>query len=139
MESVEGRTTDEDAKSERGSLTADAFALGSQLVERASQAMSPAQRVHAVLVACPRHLHSDVRAGHPGWRRCSSIKYSRYSQSSRLAIRAPRSEIRCTTDADGPLFSDPRERHPAGGDDDPVGRDRAIDFEQRTKLSDNAG
>src|SRR6185295_10306518 len=27
---------------------------------------------------------------HPGWRRCSSFKYSRYSQSSRLASRAPR-------------------------------------------------
>src|SRR5256885_1657987 len=26
---------------------------------------------------------------HPGWRRCSSLKYSRYSWSSRLAIRAP--------------------------------------------------
>ena len=57
------------------------------------------------LVACPRHLSSDFRTGHPGLRRCSSIKYSRYSQSSRLAIRAPRSEIRCTTDADGPLGS----------------------------------
>ena len=63
------------------------------------------------LVACPRHLYSDFRAGHPGWQRCSSIKYSRYSQSSRLAIRAPRSEIRCTTDADRPLVanSDRRE------------------------------
>ena len=30
------------------------------------------------------------RAMHPGWRRCSSFKYSRYSQSSRLASRAPR-------------------------------------------------
>jgi hypothetical protein len=29
-------------------------------------------------------------AMHPGWRRCSSFKYSRYSQSSRLASRAPR-------------------------------------------------
>ena len=29
-------------------------------------------------------------AMHPRWRRCSSLKYSRYSQSSRLAIGAPR-------------------------------------------------
>src|SRR6185436_15266828 len=28
-----------------------------------------------------------------GWLRCSSLKYSRYSRSSRLAIRAPRSAI----------------------------------------------
>src|SRR2546425_4169447 len=27
---------------------------------------------------------------HPRWLRCSSLKYSRYSQSSRLAIGAPR-------------------------------------------------
>src|SRR5688572_16641454 len=27
---------------------------------------------------------------HPGWQRCSSLKYSRYSRSSRLASRAPR-------------------------------------------------
>ena len=27
---------------------------------------------------------------HPGWRRCSSLKYARYSRSSRLASRAPR-------------------------------------------------
>src|SRR6266849_5561976 len=27
---------------------------------------------------------------HPRWLRCSSLKYSRYSQSSRLAIEAPR-------------------------------------------------
>src|SRR5439155_8090502 len=31
------------------------------------------------------------RAGHPGWLRCSSLTYSRYARSSRLAIRAPRS------------------------------------------------
>ena len=36
---------------------------------------------------------SVFRAGHPGWRRCSSLEYSRYARSSRLAIRAPRSEI----------------------------------------------
>jgi len=27
---------------------------------------------------------------HPDWRRCSSLKYTWYSQSSRLAIPAPR-------------------------------------------------
>src|SRR5262245_12743646 len=31
---------------------------------------------------------------HPRWLRCSSLKYSRYSRSSRLAIEAPRSS-RC--------------------------------------------
>ncbi len=30
------------------------------------------------------------RAGHPGWRRCSSLKYWPHSRSSRLASRAPR-------------------------------------------------
>jgi hypothetical protein len=68
------------------------------------------------IVACPRHLYSVFRAGHPSstptrlprwgprlWLRCSSLRYSRYPQSSRLAIRAPRSEIRCTIDADRPL------------------------------------
>jgi len=34
-------------------------------------------------------LYSGFRAGHPARLRCSSIKYSRYSQSSRLAGRAP--------------------------------------------------
>ena len=55
------------------------------------------------LVACIRHLSSAFRAGHPAWRRCSSFKYSRYSQSSRLASRAPRSEIRYSTDRYRPL------------------------------------
>jgi hypothetical protein len=32
-------------------------------------------------------------AMHPGWLRCSSFKYSRYSQSSRLASRAPRQPL----------------------------------------------
>src|SRR5207253_391029 len=43
------------------------------------------------------------RAGHPGWRRCSSLKYSRYFRSSRLAIRAPRSAIWSSFSVDGPL------------------------------------
>ena len=33
------------------------------------------------------------RAGHPGWRRCSSLTYAQYARSSRLASRAPRSGI----------------------------------------------
>src|SRR5712691_5942949 len=33
---------------------------------------------------------------HPGWLRCSSLKYARYSHSSRLAIRAHH-RPRCTT------------------------------------------
>src|SRR5580765_4465761 len=64
------------------------------------------------LVACPRHLYNGFRAGHPARRRCSSINYSRHSQSSRLAGRAPRSEIHCTTDEDRPLG--PLPRHAAG-------------------------
>ena len=36
------------------------------------------------------------RAGHPIWRRCSSLTYSRYSHSSRLASWAPRTGI-CVT------------------------------------------
>ena len=45
------------------------------------------------------------RAGHPGWLRCSSLKYSRYSRSSRLAIRAPRAGIQHCFSEDGPLVS----------------------------------
>ena len=41
--------------------------------------------IQTALVACPRHLYSGFRAGHPARLRCSSLKYSRYSQSSRLA------------------------------------------------------
>jgi hypothetical protein len=35
----------------------------------------------------------EFRAGHPSWRRCSSLKYVEYSHSSRLARRAPRPEF----------------------------------------------
>ena len=42
-------------------------------------------------------------AMHPAWRRCSSLKYSRYSRSSRLAIRAPRSAIWSLFTVDRPL------------------------------------
>src|SRR5947208_6556253 len=56
------------------------------------------------------------RAGHPsstptrlprrgprGWRRCSSLTYSRYARSSRLAIRAPRSGTYATNHCYGTL------------------------------------
>ena len=40
----------------------------------------------------PNPNYADMcRAGHPVWRRCSSLTYSRYAHSSRLASRAPRS------------------------------------------------
>src|SRR6266511_3760357 len=44
-----------------------------------------------VLVSCNSDSSHNSRAGHPGWLRCSSLTYSRYARSSRLAIRAPRS------------------------------------------------
>ena len=40
---------------------------------------------------------------HPDWRRCSSLEYPRYARSSRLASRAPRSDIHSTNDKDRPL------------------------------------
>ena len=55
------------------------------------------------LVACLGRSRTTFRAGHPGWLRCSSLKYSRYSRSSRLAIRAPRSGIWSLFDRDRPL------------------------------------
>ena len=50
-------------------------------------------RVESLSHDCvPSQRFADIfRAGHPGWRRCSSLTYSRYARSSRLAIRAPRS------------------------------------------------
>ena len=59
-----------------------------------------------LMASVPSSKFADIfRAGHPsstptrlprwgprGWRRCSSLKYSRYSRSSRLASRAPRPE-----------------------------------------------
>ena len=45
-----------------------------------------------LLSSVPSSKFADIfRAGHPGWLRCSPLKYSRYSRASRLAIRAPRS------------------------------------------------
>src|SRR5262245_21119818 len=55
------------------------------------------------LVACPRGARTISRAGHPAWRRCSSLKYFRYSRSSRLPIRPPRSSIWSSFRADRPL------------------------------------
>ena len=40
---------------------------------------------------CPDRVVRNIILGHPGWLRCSSLKYAQYSHSSRLAIRAPRS------------------------------------------------
>jgi hypothetical protein len=37
------------------------------------------------LVACPCHMYSASQPGHPARRRCSSVEYSRYARSSRLA------------------------------------------------------
>jgi hypothetical protein len=53
----------------------------------------------------PRNSGSshDSRAGHPGRLRCSSFEYSRYSQSSRLAGRAPRSGTYATIHCYGTL------------------------------------
>ena len=45
----------------------------------------------ATLVSRIRDSSHNSRAGHPGWRRCSSLTYAQYARSSRLASRAPRS------------------------------------------------
>src|SRR5437763_16861695 len=82
------------------------FADGERHIVERSQPSVPLGEIDCLdqtLVACPRHLYSRFRAGHPGWLRCSFVGYSRHPRSSRLAIRAPRSEIRRTTDADRPL------------------------------------
>ena len=41
-------------------------------------------------LACISHFDSASRAGHPAWRRCSSLTNPRFARSSRLASRAPR-------------------------------------------------
>ena len=52
----------------------------------------------AARASVPSQKSVGIRpALHPGWLRCSSLKYSRYSRSSRLAIRAHR-RPRCSTD-----------------------------------------
>jgi hypothetical protein len=50
-------------------------------------------RRETMLVSRLRGSRHNSRAGHRGWRRCSSFKYAQYSQSSRLATRAPRSGL----------------------------------------------
>src|SRR5712692_7496950 len=56
-----------------------------------------------LLLSRPRDSRHNSRAGHPGWLRCSSLKYSRYSRSSRLAGRAPRSGTYATNHVAGTL------------------------------------
>ena len=56
---------------------------------------------------CPGHFDSTFRAGHPVWRRCSSVTDAQSAASSRLARRAPRSEIRRRNDPDTPLVPAP--------------------------------
>ena len=46
-----------------------------------------------MLVACNRGIASAFLAGHPAWRRCSSVEYCLYAPSSRLSSRAPRCGI----------------------------------------------
>ena len=46
-----------------------------------------------MIVSRARNSLPTCRAGHPVWRRCSPLKYSRYCRASRLASRAPRSGI----------------------------------------------
>src|SRR6266542_2571995 len=50
-----------------------------------------ARAARTALVSRVRSNWTTCRAGRPCWLRCSSLKYSRYSRSSRLAIGAPRS------------------------------------------------
>src|SRR5688572_15064357 len=96
----------------------------------------------AILVDRPRHLWSAFRAGHSGSRRCSSLTYSRYARSSRLAIRAPRSKSTPQLTRDCPLAVGGRRREqsptpdscvpchegrdPVDGPCDPELRDREV-------------
>ncbi len=57
----------------------------------------------SALVSRPRDSHHNSRAGHPAWRRCSSLTNPRFARSSRLASRAPRSGTHATNYADGTL------------------------------------
>ncbi len=61
----------------------------SPTISRPSEAAMRPRKPWTTSVASPKFV--CIRpAMHPGWRRCSSLKYSRYSWSSRLASRAPR-------------------------------------------------
>src|SRR5437879_3419433 len=80
----------------------------------------------AELVSRVRNSLPTSRAGHPVWLRCSSLKYSRYSRSSRLASRVPRSAIWSSFSVDGPLaMSHSRPRHFMIGEDWEIRHPRA--------------
>ena len=78
-----------------------------------------------VLVPWKRDASHNSRAGHPGWRRCSSLTYAQYARSSRLAIRAPRSGTYATHHASRGLAMSGEGRtgaHGGGGRSKPVRR-----------------
>jgi tetratricopeptide (TPR) repeat protein len=56
-----------------------------------SGAIGVASAADESLVPWNRDDSHHSRAGHPVWRRCSSLTYAQYARSSRLASRAPRS------------------------------------------------
>ena len=65
-------------------------------VQGASPGLRPLFRIQMdrSRVSCVRDFGTSSRAGHPGDRRCSSLKYTGYSRSSRLGRRAPRAGSR---------------------------------------------
>ena len=65
----------------------------------------------AVLVSCNSDSQHNFRAGHPPWRRFSSVTYAQYSPSSCLASRVPRSGTYATE----LLLQDTRRREPFDG------------------------
>ena len=83
------------------SLARSAGVIGAKTVQEAERQRGGGYEHVSILVACPGRMQRVFRAGHPAWRRCSSLEYSRYARSSRLASRAPRSEIRITFDRTG--------------------------------------
>src|SRR5687768_1639605 len=56
--------------------------------------LTPSYAAAGSLVSRIKDSSPHSRAGHPGWRRCSSLTYHLYARSSRLASRAPRSRLR---------------------------------------------
>src|SRR2546429_1455950 len=100
----------------------------------------------------------NSRAGHPsstptrlprrgprGWLRCSSLTYSRYARSSRLAIRAPRSGTYATNHCYGTLGGcDGEENMHRGGDGRhirrlPAGPDHELAADDRRAARDGGG
>ena len=77
--------------------------------------------VQSRLVSRNSSSRHQSRAGHPGWRRCSSLTHSRFARSSRLAIRARRAPG--TYDADH--FRDARLLRGSRACASPAGRSRA--------------